>query len=72
MAVANATTPRQLAFQQWRQMVIAAHKQRAYLHPPWRAKFENFLNDMQEPPPGTRLLQWQPEKGFIPENCYWG
>lgn len=57
-------------------MVIAAHKQRAFLHPPWRAKFENFLADLGDPPPGTKLKRFVEDigttGGFVPANSYWG
>lgn len=64
-------TPRQRAYRQWRQAVQTAHRSGIPFHEPWREAFENFLTDMGDPPPGTKLCK-NPTGPFTPENCYWG
>lgn len=34
-------------------------------------KFENFLADMGEPPPGMTLERKNNDKGYGPSNCRW-
>ena len=36
----------------------------------WR-KYENFLEDMGEPPPGLTLERRHTDRDYTPENCYW-
>jgi len=38
--------------------------------PKWR-KFENFLADMGERPPGHTLDRIDSSKGYLPDNCRW-
>lgn len=64
-------TPRQRAYQSWRQMVITAHRTNARLHSPWREQFEHFLKDMGDPPPNQVLRRRDSAGPFSPENCYW-
>lgn len=37
----------------------------------WRYSFENFLEDMGEPPPGLTLDRRDGTKGYSPDNCRW-
>lgn len=41
-----------------------------YVHPLWW-KFENFLSDMGEKPPGLTLERENNDKGYSRENCRW-
>jgi hypothetical protein len=34
-------------------------------------KFENFLADMGEPPPGLSLDRIDNERGYRKDNCHW-
>lgn len=61
-----------LSWEEWRNMVRRPRDYRNAIYAPWRVSFNEFLQEMGNPPHGKHLKRHNDCRRFSKENCYWG